>query len=141
MAIGPKILRGLKYHRIGASPAARQRAVQLYPGLAPLLAQEQDHHRVAAVEAGGLGQRAVQVWRTADITREPWSAGDELFPAGNRTPGWHPPRPGARAPTKQPDLNPKFALCNYCKAESFESLRSKVLSGSVHVALHRGAAL
>jgi crossover junction endodeoxyribonuclease RuvC len=39
-----------KHHRVGASPdAARQRAVQLYPALAPLLARKKDHHRADAL--------------------------------------------------------------------------------------------
>jgi crossover junction endodeoxyribonuclease RuvC len=58
-----------KHHRIGASPdAARQRAVQLYPGLAPLLARKRDHHRADALLLAryGLGvlslERAEAAW-------------------------------------------------------------------------------
>jgi crossover junction endodeoxyribonuclease RuvC len=39
-----------KHHGIGASPdAARQRAVQLYPDLAPMLARKRDQHRADAL--------------------------------------------------------------------------------------------
>jgi crossover junction endodeoxyribonuclease RuvC len=39
-----------RHHRVGASPdAARQRAVQLYPALAPALSRKRDQHRADAV--------------------------------------------------------------------------------------------
>ncbi len=45
-----------KFHHIGPSPdAARQRAVQLYPNLAPMLARKCDHHRADALLIGAYG--------------------------------------------------------------------------------------
>jgi crossover junction endodeoxyribonuclease RuvC len=39
-----------RFHQVGAAPdAARQRAMQLYPALAPLLARKRDHHRADAL--------------------------------------------------------------------------------------------
>jgi hypothetical protein len=51
-----------KHHRIGAATdAARQRAVQLYPDLAPLFARKRDQHRadplLLAATAGPFYQR------------------------------------------------------------------------------------
>jgi crossover junction endodeoxyribonuclease RuvC len=58
-----------KYHRIGPSPdAARRRAVQLHPQLAPTLARKRDHNRADALLLACYGQAAssrVQV-RTLD---------------------------------------------------------------------------
>lgn len=49
-----------RHHRIGAAPdAARQRAVQLYPDLAPLLARKRDQHRADALLIATYG-RAIQ---------------------------------------------------------------------------------
>jgi hypothetical protein len=53
-----------RFHGIGASPdAARQRAVQLYPKLAPMLQQKRDQHRADAVllAAFGLATEAASV--------------------------------------------------------------------------------
>jgi hypothetical protein len=45
-----------KHHSVGPSPdAARQRAVQLYPKLAPLLQQKRDQHRADAVLLAAFG--------------------------------------------------------------------------------------
>jgi hypothetical protein len=50
-----------KYHHIGASPdAARQRAVQLYPAVAPMLTRKKDHNRADALLLAAYGQHWVR---------------------------------------------------------------------------------
>jgi crossover junction endodeoxyribonuclease RuvC len=49
-----------KYHGVGASPdAARQRAVQLYPTLAPMLARKRDQHRADALLLACYGRQVL----------------------------------------------------------------------------------
>jgi hypothetical protein len=56
-----------RFHLIGAAPdAARQRAMQLYPALAPLLARKRDHHRADALLLGHYGSRVP--WRDPSDT-------------------------------------------------------------------------
>jgi hypothetical protein len=51
-----------RFHQVGAAPdAARQRAMQPYPALAPLLARKRDHHRADALLLGHYGLRVP--WR------------------------------------------------------------------------------
>jgi crossover junction endodeoxyribonuclease RuvC len=50
-----------KHHGIGASAdAARQRAVQLYPHLAPMLARKRDQHRADALLLACYGRHALR---------------------------------------------------------------------------------
>ena len=53
-----------KHHQVGASPdAARQRAVQLYPDLAPLLARKRDQHRADALLLACYGRSTLSTTR------------------------------------------------------------------------------
>jgi crossover junction endodeoxyribonuclease RuvC len=49
-----------KHHHVGASPdAARQRAVQLYPAIAPMLARKRDQHRADALLLACYGRHTL----------------------------------------------------------------------------------
>ena len=55
-----------KHHGIGGAPdAARQRAVQLFPHLAPLLARKCDQHRADALLQAVYGRHALRLEREA----------------------------------------------------------------------------
>jgi crossover junction endodeoxyribonuclease RuvC len=49
-----------KHHHIGPAPdAARQRAVQLYPAIAPMLARKRDHNRADALLLAHYGRSLI----------------------------------------------------------------------------------
>lgn len=51
-----------RHHHIGPAPdAARQRAMQLYPAVAPSLARKRDHHRADALLLASYGRHALQL--------------------------------------------------------------------------------
>jgi crossover junction endodeoxyribonuclease RuvC len=61
-----------KHHHIGASPdAARQRAVQLYPELAPMLSRKRDQHRADAVLLACYGRAILPATGSSRTRIEP----------------------------------------------------------------------
>jgi crossover junction endodeoxyribonuclease RuvC len=53
-----------RFHRIGPEPgAAIQRALQLYPAAAPMLARKRDHNRADALLIGCYGVHALRAER------------------------------------------------------------------------------